>query len=116
MRRVCIWILGGLAGLILPATVVQGRGPDVADFPLRVHVLKNLASARPDRGGKFAAEEPASMVGNGAADLFEGGEPMGFQFKFSCTQPLRPSEGYATYPARWKKRGKTLDVLLPERG
>jgi hypothetical protein len=29
---------------------------------------------------------------------------------------LRTSGGYATFPARWKKREKTLEVLLPEAG
>jgi len=116
MGRIFIGILSGFAGLMAFTAVVQAKGPDATDYPLRVHVLKNLASARPDRGGKFAAESPGSMIGAGAADLFEGGEPMGFQFKFSCSVPLRPSEGYATYPARWKKQDKTLEVLLPERG
>jgi hypothetical protein len=106
----------GLAGFIALSTVVQAKAPDAADYPLRVHVLKDLASARPNRGGKFEAESPGAMVGTGAADLFEGGEPMGFQFKFSCAVPLRASEEYATYPARWKKRDKTLEILLPERG
>jgi len=116
MRRFLGLALGGVACCLAFSSVAMAGGPDPADYPLRVHVLKNLASSRPDRGGKFEAQAPGAMMGVGAADLFEDGNPMGFQFKFSCSLPLLASEEYATYPARWKKRDKTIEVLLPEKG
>ncbi len=55
-------------------------------------------------------------TGRAAGDLFEGGQPMGFEFRYSCADPIRTSEAYATYPARWKKKDKTLEILLPQPG
>jgi hypothetical protein len=37
-------------------------------------------------------------------------------FKYECGYKVRPSFGYETYPARWKKPGKKLIVLLPQFG
>ena len=68
------------------------------------------------RQGRTFSDTPDYLEGQGAADVFEGGVPMGFLFKYSCTEPLRASEAYASYPARWKKRDKTLVILLPEPG
>jgi hypothetical protein len=59
---------------------------------------------------------PDYLPGVGQADVFEGGEPRGFQFTYSCTVPMQASAGYVTFPARWKKRDKTLEILLPQKG
>jgi hypothetical protein len=48
--------------------------------------------------------------------VFENSEPRGFQFSFSCVDGLQASGGYGTYPARWKKRDKTLEILVPQKG
>jgi hypothetical protein len=116
MRRVLLCTVGGLAGCLAFSTAVEARGPDPADYPLRVHVLKNTAFTSRARQGRTVSDTPDYLEGRGAADLFEGGVPMGFLFKYDCTEPLRASEGYATYPARWKKRDKVLEILLPEPG
>ena len=37
----------------------------------------------------------------------------GVEFTFDCDQKLKASFGYETYPAKWKKSGQELTVLLP---
>jgi hypothetical protein len=54
--------------------------------------------------------------GEGRANLFENGEAHGVDFNFDCDQKLKASFGYETYPAKWKKPGRELTVLLPEFG
>ena len=118
MRRIFICTLCGLAVWLSVSTGVMARGPNPDDYPLRVHILKNLV--RPDANNAYAAKNPANMAdfiaGQGAADLFENGQPRGFMYTYSCMVPLRASEGYASYPARWKKKEKTLEILMPISG
>lgn len=116
MRRIFVCVLSGLAGCLAFSAVVLAKGPDPADYPLRVHVLKNTSRSRHSRESKTFSETPDYLDGAGGADLFESGQPMGFQFRYSCIEPLKASEGYATYPARWKKREKTLEILVPQAG
>ena len=118
MRRVFLCILCGLAvGLSLSTTALAG-GPDPDDYPLRVHVLKNVARHDPNKA--YSAKNPENMAdyidGQGAADLFENGEPRGFLFTYSCMRAPEASDGYSTYPAKWKKKDKVLEVLLPQTG
>jgi hypothetical protein len=107
---------GVLAGCLLLTTAVRAAGPDPADYPLRVHVLKNTPQSRHARENKTFSDTPDYVDGQGVADLFEGGEPQGFEFSYSCIGGLQASAGYGSYPARWKKKGKTLEVLLPQAG
>ena len=116
MRRVLVCILSGLAGYLVFSGVVLARGPDPADYPLRVHILKNSSRSRHGRESKSFSETPDYLDGEGGADLFERGQPLGFQFKYSCIDPLRASEAYATNPARWKKSDKTIEILVPQPG
>jgi hypothetical protein len=51
--------------------------------------------------------------GDGRANLYENGEARGLDFNYQCSYKVRTSFGYETYPARWKKPGKQLVVLLP---
>ena len=116
MRRVLAGILSGMAGCLVFSTVVLAKAPDPADYPLRVHILMNTARLRHDREGRPFQTRRSIWMGRGGADLFEEGQPMGFQFKYICVDPLRVFGVNATYPARWKKRGKTLEILVPEPG
>jgi hypothetical protein len=51
--------------------------------------------------------------GDGLANLFENGEPRGLDFSFVCSQRIKPSFGFETYPAKWKKQNEELVVLFP---
>ena len=118
MRCVSMCILCGLLACLSLSTAASASGPNPDDYPLRVHILKNVA--RRDATKAYAAKNPENMAdyidGQGAADLFENGEPRGFLFTYSCIQPLKASGGYATYPAKWKKKEKVLEILIPQAG
>jgi hypothetical protein len=116
MRRTLICGLAGVVGFLAFSTTARAGGPDPADYPLRVHIFKYTSQSRHTRESKTWSDAPDYVDGQGAADLFENGEPRGFMFSYSCMASLRTSGGYATFPARWKKREKTLEVLLPEAG
>jgi len=116
MYRFLVCSVFGLAACVAISTVVQARGPDPADYPLRVHVLKNTSRSRHSRENKSFSDTPDYLDGEGGADLFEAGQPRGFQFRYSCEEPLKASERYSTYPARWRKREKTLEILVPQAG
>ncbi len=104
-------ILG--AGLASP---LCAAGPSPGKYPLRVYIF-NIGS-RPIHGHepKHPSDMPDYLSGSGQADFFEGGEPHAFQFTFNCTAGMIVSAGYVTFPARWRKRDKTLEMLLPQKG
>jgi hypothetical protein len=106
------------AGIVCLAasTMAFAGSPDLAKYPLRVHIFRYLAQPRSSRDFKRQSDMAEYINGMGQAVLFEGGEPRGFQFYYSCTVPMQASGRYATYPARWKKKDKTLEILLPQEG
>jgi hypothetical protein len=117
MRRVLLIALGAVAGCIALSTAVEAGGPDPADYPLRVLVFKNTTqSGHPREPKNLNNDGPDYVDGMGVADLFEGGTPSAFQYTYSCIEGMRASSGYETFPAKWKKRGKTVQILLPRPG
>lgn len=116
MRFVYICIVCGVVSCLALSTAVLAGGPDPADYPLRVHIFKYTSQSRHAREGKHWSDAPDYVDGMGVADLFESGTPQGFEFSYSCMGGMKASGGYGTFPARWKKRDKTLEILLPETG
>jgi hypothetical protein len=110
MRRVLLCGLSGFAVCVLLSTVVLAGGRNLAEYPLRVHVYQFNGYSH------YSYRVVDYVDGEGRANLFENGEPRGFDFKYRCGQRLRGSAGYETYPAKWKKPGKELEVLLPQFG
>ncbi len=106
----------GVATLLAFSTAAMAGGPDPANYPLRVHIFKYVSQSRHSREPKSLSDGPDYVDGQGVADLFENGEPRGFEFSYSCMDSLRESGGYSTLPARWKKKDKSLEILLPEAG
>jgi len=99
LRYLCVCLLAPLALL------AESKNP--ADYPLRIHVFNRAETTfYHDR-----YEEEAK--GDGRANLFENGEAHGVDFSFDCSEKLRASFGYETYPAKWKKPDQELIVLLP---
>jgi hypothetical protein len=94
--------------LLLSPAVLAG-GPDLAKYPLRVHIFQNSQQVHYMHRSHY-------VDGKGSANLYENSEPRGFAYKFWCVYRLRISPGYETYPARWKKPNKTLEILLPVTG
>ena len=116
MRRILLFSLSMAACLAFTPTAPAATR-DPADYPLRVHILKNVSQSRHSREGKgFKSDNPDYLDGQGVADLFENSQPTGFSFSYSCVDPLESSEGYGTYPARWKKWGKSIEILIPQAG
>lgn len=89
---------------------------DADGFPLRVHILKFISQPRDTRSGPNRTDSLDSVDGRGVADLFENGDPQGFTFSYSCVDGVKASGGYGSFPARWKKQQKVLEVLIPETG
>jgi hypothetical protein len=116
MRPAFIFALSVFAGCLGISTAALASGPDPADYPLRVHIMKFISQPRDTRGHKNLSDVPDFVDGRGVADLFENGEPQGFQFSFSCMGGMKASSGYGSFPARWKKKDKALEILLPETG
>jgi hypothetical protein len=89
---------------------VLAGGHNAADYPLRVHINQ-------ENGVSHYYGQSLEMVdGEGRANLFENGNPLGFDFNYRCGERLRGSAGHETYLARWKKPGKSLEILLPQFG
>jgi len=117
MRRVFLVALGAVAGCIALSTAVQAGGPDPADYPMRVLVFRNTSQPTYHREPKNLNDSgPDYRDGMGVADLFEGGTVRAFEYTYSCIEGMRASSGYETFPARWRKKDKTLQILLPRPG
>jgi hypothetical protein len=101
-RKLCV-------GLLLCSIGVSAESKNPADYPLRVHVFTK--SQIQYLNGMSRTTEEAK--GEGRANLFEGGEAKAIEFTFDCPEKLRASSGFETYPAKWKKPGQELVVLMP---
>jgi hypothetical protein len=112
MRRAIFCCLSGLVACFLIATAPLAAGRNMADYPLRVHIYQYNAHSH-YYGPTRTLDE---VDGEGRANLYENGAPRGFEFSYRCGDRLRASPGYETYMARWKKSGRTLEVLLPQFG
>jgi hypothetical protein len=95
-----------LGSLLLPA-LMFADSKNMADYPLRIHIFNRSETTF------YHARVEDEAKGEGRANLFEGGEAHGVDFSFDCSEKLKASFGYETYPAKWKKQGKELTVLLP---
>jgi hypothetical protein len=110
MRRIALGCLSGLAACLLFSSAVLAGSHNPADFPLRVHIYTHNGISH------YREHSLQSVDGEGRANLFENGEPRGFDYRYNCENRLMNSSGFETYPARWKKPGKALEVLLPAMG
>ena len=108
MNRTVLSCLTGIAVCLLSAPLASGR--DLSEFPLRVHVFQNTNHVH------YVREVIDRVDGMGRADLFEGGEPKGFDYEFTCSDRLMTSSGFETYPARWKRKDQVLELLIPVMG
>jgi hypothetical protein len=92
---------------LLTATALYADSKNPADYPLRVHIYAHSGT------NFYRGEYMDEAKGEGRADLFENSVPHGIDYTFECDQKVKASFGYETYPAKWKKPGKELTVLLP---
>lgn len=99
------------AGTLMAATSItaSAESKNPADYPLRLHIFGRSQTS-------FYYSRARSLdetQGDGRANLYENGEARGLDFNYRCDYKVRSSFGYETYPARWKKQGRQLVVLLP---
>jgi hypothetical protein len=92
---------------LLAPLAVLSESKNPADCPLRIHIFNR------NETNFYHQRIEEESKGEGRANLFENGEAHGVDFSFDCSQKLKDSFGYETYPARWKKQGQDLVVLLP---
>jgi hypothetical protein len=116
MRPVFLFALSAVVVCLAVSMPALAGKPDPDKYPLRVHIFRYAVQQHPGRELKSQSDMAAYVSGMGHADLFENGEPRGFQFRYSCTVAMLASERYSTFPARWKKKDATLEILLPESG
>lgn len=117
MRSILMWPFSVFAVcLSLTSPVLAGKfKPN--DFPLRVHIVARNGVRHYYRMGYNAPSSTLDQVdGLGAANLFENGQPRGFDFNYQCGQPLTPQTGFETFMARWKKQDRVLEILMPVMG
>lgn len=85
-------------------------GHNVADYPLRVHIFAHNSHSH------YYRQVLETVDGEGRANLYENGEPRGFEYSYRCGERLRNSSGFETFPARWRKQGRSLEILMPKLG
>lgn len=110
MRRFPFCGFGVLAVCVLSFMSTRASGKNAADYPLRVHVFQFNSHSH------YYQRSLETVDGEGRANLYQNGEPRGFDFSYQCGERIRMSPGYETYPARWKKQGQSLEILLPVMG
>jgi hypothetical protein len=116
MRLYSFSVLSAIAVCLAASSPPLAGAPDESKYPLRVHIMHTTTRPSHNRQPKSLSDAPDYVDGMGAADLFEGGNPQGFMYSYSCTGNLTASGGYAAYPARWKKRDRKLEILIPQTG
>lgn len=104
MRRIVLCAL-----LLLPVAAAASKW-NPTEFPLRVHIFNF-------NGFSHYYDHTLERVdGEGRANLYENGQPIGFDFSYQCGARLMGSPGFETYMARWKKPGRDIEILLPVLG
>ncbi|MDW5264395.1 MULTISPECIES: hypothetical protein [Acidobacteriaceae] len=93
--------------LLLTPAVLSGASRNPADYPLRIHIFGRNQTTF------YHARSLDESKGEGRANLFEKGEARGVDFNYACSDKLKTSFGYESYPAKWKKPGRELTVLMP---
>ena len=96
--------------LAAPAFVPNARAAAPGDFPLRVHIYQNSEHTH------YHHDVIVNVEGMGRANIYEHGEPRGFDFNFLCGERVMTSSGFETYPARWRKKPQTLEIFVPNIG
>ncbi len=101
-----------LAFLLLSALAPCAK--DLSDYPLKVEILANHW----DRYRPRPVRDPAWWVYrvSGQGNIIDGGAVRAFDFKYQDAQVARHTLANQSYPARWKKPQRELEVLTPDVG
>jgi hypothetical protein len=96
--------------LLIAAPLAHAAGKKIDEYPLRVHVFSHNGHSH------YWHRMLQFSEGEGRANLFENSQPAAFDFNFHCPVRMMNNLGFETYPARWKKPGRELTLLMPEMG
>jgi hypothetical protein len=96
------------SSILLSASLLSAESKNPADYPFRLHIFNR--SETDFYGQNRVAEE---TKGEGRANLFANNDVRGIDFSYECSEKLKASFGYETYPAKWKKPNQELVVLMP---
>lgn len=110
MRLSSVLRLCALLAVAACALPGHAESKNPADYPLRIHIFGHNQTTF------YSHRMIDEAKGDGRANLFANGEVHGVDFSYSCSEKLRSSFGFETYPAKWKKPGRELVVLFPEFG
>lgn len=116
MRSILSRPLSVFAACLLLTSFALAAKFQPADYPLRVHVLWRNGTRHYYHLGGAATSGLDQVDGLGQGNLFENGQPRGFDFNYTCGQPITPQTGYETFLARWKKQDRELEILMPVMG
>ena len=111
MRHSLVAGVSSLALCFVISTVAWAGKLNAADYPLRVHIWGLNDQTSHYYYGSFNRAD-----GEGRANLYQNGDPLGFDFSYQCGERLHGTPGYETLMARWKKPGSELEILLPVYG
>jgi hypothetical protein len=112
MQRAGVSALGVVAVCFFVSTAAFASKVNTADYPLRVHIVdRNGVRHYHGFGGGLSDLEAVDGMGQG--NLFENGQPLGFDFTYQCGQPITHQSTYETFMARWKKPGRSIEIIQP---
>jgi len=95
------------AALVFSGVLLIAESKNPADYPLRIHIFGRTQMTF------FRNRAVDEGRGDERANLFANGEVRGVDFSYDCGRQFRPSVGFDTYPAKWKKPNEELVVLFP---
>ncbi len=97
-------------GVFAAAALMHAKQIDPAEYPLRVHVFSHSGHSH------YSHQMLDYSDGEGRGNLFENSQPTAFDFSYRCMERIEDSIGYETYMARWKKPGRSVEIMLPRMG
>jgi hypothetical protein len=104
LRRTLFVPLSLVLVLMLTAADPAVAGPrDPNDYPLLVHIFTEHAHRN---------RKHHYTTGHGKANLMEGDDIHGMEYDFECDHGFLESEADENYPAKWKKPGLQLELLI----
>jgi hypothetical protein len=116
MRRILLRPLSVFAAVMLLVSTAFAGKFNSADFPLRVHIVARNGIRHYYHMGGTTSSSLDAVDGLGQGNVFENGQPLGFDFNYECGQPITPQTAYDTFMARWRKPSRELEIIMPVMG
>ena len=85
------------------ANLLLGAPRNPVDYPLRVHIYDKHQS----HSAKYR-----TYTGHGRGNVIDGGQINAMEYNFVCYDEFLVSEAGEDYPAKWKKPGLSLELLM----